>query len=39
MSQQLIKYDEYAEILNDFTSGLLNLDYFDRKIARTNISF
>lgn len=39
MSQQLIRYDEYAEILNEFTSNLLNLDYFDRKITRTNISF
>ncbi len=28
MSQQLIKYDECAEILSEFASNLINLDYF-----------
>lgn len=28
INQQVLKYDEYAELLSEFTSGLLNLDYF-----------
>jgi hypothetical protein len=39
MSQQLVKYDEYAEILSEFTNNLLNIDYFDRKVIRTQVNF
>lgn len=39
IGQQIGKYDEYAEQLNMFTDHLLNLDYFDKKIARTNVNF
>lgn len=39
ISHQIEKYDEYGELLSEFTDNLLNLDYFDKKIARTNVVF
>jgi hypothetical protein len=37
--QQLTRYDEYAELLSEFTDNLVPLEYFDKKIARTSLSF